>query len=66
MLIEQLNKILPPEDKMPEVLCLINYADPLGSKLATKLQNHNFKVITPIGLADVRATFVYIVNKIQK
>ncbi|XP_060856298.1 phosphofurin acidic cluster sorting protein 1 isoform X2 [Metopolophium dirhodum] len=65
-LMEQLSKVLPPEDKMPEVLCLIHYADPLGCQLASKLQNYQFKVITPAGLADVRATFVCIINKIQK
>lgn len=63
---DQLSKVLPPEDKMPEVLCLIHYGDPLGFQLSAKLQNYNFKVITPAGLADVRATFVCIVNKIQK
>ncbi|XP_025407381.1 phosphofurin acidic cluster sorting protein 1 isoform X2 [Sipha flava] len=66
VLMEQLSKVLPPEDKMPEVLCLIHYADPLGVQLGSKLQNYNFKVITPASLADVRATFVCIVNKIQK
>lgn len=66
VLMEQLSKVLPPEEKMPEVLCLIHYADPLGVQLASRLQNYNFKVITPAGLADVRATFVCIVNKIQK
>lgn len=63
---EQLAKVLPPEDKIPEVLCLIHYADPLGIQLAGKLQSYQYKVITPAGLADVRATFVIIVNKIQK
>lgn len=63
---DQLSKVLPPEDKMPEILCLIHYADSLSSKLASKLENYNFKVVTPAGLADVRATFLCIVNKIQK
>ncbi|XP_050531583.1 phosphofurin acidic cluster sorting protein 1 isoform X3 [Daktulosphaira vitifoliae] len=66
VLMEQLSKVLPPEDKMPEVLCLIHYSDPLGGQLASKLQNYNFKVITPAGLADVRAAFMCIINKIQK
>lgn len=63
---EQLPKVLPPEDKLPEVLCLIHYADSLGGQLASKLQDYQFKVITPAGLADVRATFMCIFNKIQK
>jgi len=63
---DQLSKVLPPEDKMPEILCLIHYADLLSCKLASKLENYNYKVITPAGLGDVRATFVCIVNKIQK
>lgn len=62
---EQLYKVLPPENKMSEVLCLILYSDPLKSQLATQLQNYNFKVITPAGLADERVTFVCIVDKIQ-
>ncbi|XP_050438324.1 phosphofurin acidic cluster sorting protein 1 isoform X2 [Adelges cooleyi] len=65
-LMEQLSKVLPPEDKIPEVLCLVHYTHPLGGQLATKLQNYNFKVITPAGLADVRASFLYIINKLQK
>jgi len=63
---DQLSKVLPPEDKIPEILCLIHYVDSLSIKLASKLQSYNFKVITPSGLADVRVTFVCIVNKIQK
>lgn len=63
---EQLSKVLPPEDKMPEILCLVHHSDPLSSQLASKLLSFNFKVITPNGLADVRATFACIVNKMQK
>lgn len=66
VLMEQLPKVLPPEDKMPDILCLVHQSDPLGSQLSSKLQSYNYKVITPAGLADIRATFVYIVNKIQK
>lgn len=63
---DQLLNVLPPEDKMPETLCLIHYLDSLSCKLASKLENYNFKVVTPAGLGDVRATFLCISKKMQK
>uniref|UniRef100_A0A1B6L4B2 Phosphofurin acidic cluster sorting protein 2 n=1 Tax=Graphocephala atropunctata TaxID=36148 RepID=A0A1B6L4B2_9HEMI len=66
VLVEQLNRVLPSEDCVPEQLTLVNTGDPLGALLAAKLQDRQHKVICTASSADIRATVSCLVNKIQK
>lgn len=66
VLLEQLCRVLPSEDWVPEQLILVNTGDPLGALLAAKLQDRNHKVICTASSADIRATVTCLVNKIQK
>ncbi|XP_039283108.1 phosphofurin acidic cluster sorting protein 1 isoform X1 [Nilaparvata lugens] len=66
VLLEQLARVLPAEDFVPDQLCLVNTGDPLGALLASRLQDRQLKVICTASTADVRATIASLVNKIQK
>ncbi|XP_075222102.1 phosphofurin acidic cluster sorting protein KrT95D isoform X2 [Lycorma delicatula] len=66
VLLEQLTRVLPSEDFVPDQLCLVNTGDPLGALLASRLQDRQHKVICTASSADVRATISCLVNKIQK
>ncbi|XP_054259637.1 phosphofurin acidic cluster sorting protein 2 [Macrosteles quadrilineatus] len=66
VVVEQLLRVLPSEDCVPEQLILVNTGDPLGALLAAKLTERQHKVICMASSADVRATVFALVNKIQK
>lgn len=66
VVVEQLSRVLPSEDCVPDQLILVNTGDPLGALLAAKLTDRQHKVICTASSADVRATVSALVNKIQK
>ncbi|XP_063231551.1 phosphofurin acidic cluster sorting protein 1 isoform X2 [Bacillus rossius redtenbacheri] len=66
VVLEQLARVLPPDDSIPEHLTLVNCGDPQGSLLAAKLQEKQHKVVGALGPADVRAVFTCLVAKIHK
>ncbi|RZF43084.1 hypothetical protein LSTR_LSTR001262 [Laodelphax striatellus] len=66
VLLEQLQRVLPADDFVPDQLYLVNTGDPLGALLASRLQDRQLKVICTACTADVRATIASLVNKIQK
>uniref|UniRef100_A0A1B6CBC7 Phosphofurin acidic cluster sorting protein 2 n=1 Tax=Clastoptera arizonana TaxID=38151 RepID=A0A1B6CBC7_9HEMI len=66
VVLEQLGRVLPADDWVPDQLMLVNTGDPLGALLAAKLQEKQYKVICTASSADIRATVTCLVNKIQK
>nr|CAD7431840.1 unnamed protein product [Timema monikensis] len=66
VVMEQLGRVLPPDDTIPDHLTLVNCADPQGSLLASKLQERQQKVVGTLGPADIRAAVICLVSKIQK
>ncbi|XP_018904006.1 phosphofurin acidic cluster sorting protein 2 isoform X2 [Bemisia tabaci] len=65
-LLEQLGRILGPEDWLPESVVLVNGADAYGCVLTQKLVSSSLRVITTSNAADIKAAVIALVNKIQK
>jgi hypothetical protein len=66
VLLEQLSRILPADDSLPDQVILANTGDPQASHLASKLSDIGTKVICTAGPADVRATLTCLVTRLQK
>jgi len=66
VLLEQLSRILPADDSLPDQVILANTGDPQASHLASKLSDTGVKVICTAGPADVRATLTCLVTRLQK
>eukprot|EP00092_Neocalanus_flemingeri_P012906 GFUD01013905.1.p1 GENE.GFUD01013905.1~~GFUD01013905.1.p1 ORF type:complete len:920 (+),score=246.81 GFUD01013905.1:471-3230(+) len=66
VLLEQLSRILPADDSLPDQVILANTGDPQASHLASKLSDTGAKVICTAGPADVRATLTCLVTRLQK
>jgi len=66
VLLEQLSRILPADDSLPDKVILANTGDPQASHLASKLSDTGIKVICTAGAADVRATLTCLVTRLQK
>jgi len=66
VLLEQLSRILPADDRLPDQVILANIGDPQASHLASKLSCAGSKVICTAGPADVRATLTCLVTRLQK
>jgi len=66
VLLEQLSRILPADDRLPEQVILANTGDPQASHLASKLSETGAKVILTAGPADVRAALTCLVTRLQK
>jgi len=66
VLIEQLHRVLPSDDSLPDQIILANTGDPQASHLASKLSETVTKVICTAGPADVRATLTCLVTRLQK
>merc|ERR1719228_1441387 len=66
VLIEQLQRILPADDSLPDQIILANTGDPQASHVASKLSETVAKVICTAGPADVRATLTCLVTRLQK
>merc|ERR1719445_1002522 len=66
VLIEQLHRVLPSDDSLPDQIILANTGDPQASHLASKLSETVSKVICTAGPADVRATLTCLVTRLQK
>ncbi|GAB6022099.1 hypothetical protein CHUAL_006242 [Chamberlinius hualienensis] len=65
-LLDQLTKILPTEDYIPDYIILVNTAELIGQTFAQKLLEKQYRVITTCSVADVRAVIVCLMGKIQK
>merc|ERR1719445_2581529 len=66
VLIEQLHRVLPSDDSLPDQIILANTGDPQASHVASKLSETVAKVICTAGPADVRATLTCLVTRLQK
>jgi len=66
VLLEQLSRMLPQDDDLPDQIVLANTGDPQASHLASKLTEHGLKVICTACSADVRAVLTCLVTRIQK
>jgi len=66
VLIEQLHRVLPSDDSLPDQIILANTGDPQASHVASKLSETGVKVICTAGPADVRATLTCLVTRLQK
>merc|ERR1719210_2801028 len=66
VLLEQLQRLLPADDSLPDQIILANTGDPQASHLASKLSETVAKVICTAGPADVRATLTCLVTRLQK
>lgn len=66
VLLEQLARVLPSDDSLPEQVLLANTGDPQASHLASKLSDTGAKVILTAGPADVRAALTCLVTRLQK
>lgn len=66
VLLEQLSRILPADDSLPDQVILANTGDPQASHVASKLSDTGTKVILTAGPADVRATLTCLVTRLQK
>ena len=66
VLLEQLSRILPADDSLPEQVVLANTCDNQAAHLSAKLVETGCRVINTAGAADVRATLTCLVTKLQK
>jgi len=67
VLLEQLSRVLPADDSLPDQVILANTGDPQASHVASKLSDSlSAKVICTAGPADVRATLTCLVTRLQK
>lgn len=64
--LEQLAKIFPSDDSIPDHIIVINVIDVIGNCLATQLMEREENVITVLSSSDLRASFSCLMNKIQK
>lgn len=64
--LEQLAKIFPSDDTIPERIIVVNAIDVVGNCLAVQLIEREENVITVLSNSDLRASFSCLMNKIQK
>ncbi|XP_015912437.1 phosphofurin acidic cluster sorting protein 1 [Parasteatoda tepidariorum] len=64
--LEQLAKIFPTDDSIPDHVIVVNAIDVVGNCLAVQLIDRNENVITILSNSDLRASFSCLMNKIQK
>lgn len=64
--LEQLAKIFPSDDSIPDHVIIINVIDVVGNFLAMQLLDREENVITILSNSDLRASFSCLMNKIQK
>lgn len=63
---DQINKLFPSEDGLPDLICLVNTGEHLGNQLVTILQERQYKVMGLSGSSDIRTGVTFLVNKMQK
>lgn len=63
---EQLTRILTPDDVLPDHVILVSACDASGTLLAARLQERQLKVLPILSANDLRPTLTTLVNKIQK
>lgn len=66
IVLEQLAKIFPSDETIPEHFLLVSVLDGIGLCLARLLQERQQCVVATASFADLRASLVCLVNKIQK
>ncbi|XP_054722082.1 phosphofurin acidic cluster sorting protein 1-like [Uloborus diversus] len=64
--LEQLARIFPSDDSIPDHVLVINAIDVVGNCLAVQLLDREENVITILSNSDLRASFSCLMNKIQK
>lgn len=64
--LEQLARIFPTDDSIPDHIIIINAIDIIGNCLALQLLDRDENVITVLSNSDLRASFSCLMNKIQK
>ncbi|XP_065211637.1 phosphofurin acidic cluster sorting protein 2 isoform X2 [Planococcus citri] len=63
---DQISKIFPSDDGLPDVLYLINTAEQFGNQLFNVLYDRQYKVMALCGSSDIRTGVAFLVNKMQK
>lgn len=63
---DQISRLFPLEDGLPEILCLVNTGEHLGNQLVNILQERQYKVMGLSGSSDIRTGITFLVNKMQK
>lgn len=63
---DQISRLFPSEDGLPEILCLVNTVEHLGNQLVNVLQERQYKVMGLSGSSDIRTCVTFLVNKMQK
>ncbi|KAM7249474.1 hypothetical protein ACFE04_000067 [Oxalis oulophora] len=63
---DQISKLFPSEDGLPDVLCLVNTNEHLGLQLVSILQERQYKVMGLSGSSDIRTAVTFLVNKMLK
>ncbi|XP_076359704.1 phosphofurin acidic cluster sorting protein KrT95D [Tachypleus tridentatus] len=66
LVMEQLNRIFPTDDAVPDHLLLINTTDGVGQYLAQYLQERQHYVVAISSASDLKASVFSLVAKIQK
>ncbi|XP_035219698.1 phosphofurin acidic cluster sorting protein 1-like [Stegodyphus dumicola] len=64
--LEQLARIFPSDDSIPDRLIVISAIDTVGNSLAVNLLDRDLNIITVFSNSDLRAMFSCLMNKIQK
>ncbi|GFT40696.1 phosphofurin acidic cluster sorting protein 1 [Nephila pilipes] len=64
--LEQLARIFPSDDSIPDRVIVVNAIDVVGNCLAVQLLERDENVITILSNSDLRASFSCLMNKIQK
>ncbi|XP_055929352.1 phosphofurin acidic cluster sorting protein 1-like [Argiope bruennichi] len=64
--LEQLARIFPSDDSIPDHVIVVNAIDVVGNCLAVQLLDRDENVITILSNSDLRASFSCLMNKIQK
>ncbi|XKL59621.1 hypothetical protein PGB90_000637 [Kerria lacca] len=63
---DQITKLFPSEDGLPDVLCLVSTGEYLSDQLVNILQESQYKVMGLSGSSDIRTGITFLVNKMQK
>lgn len=63
---DQIGKIFPLDDGLPEVLYLIHTAEHFGNQLFDVLHEKQYKVMGLGSSSDIRTGVTFLVNKMQK
>lgn len=64
--LEQLARIFPSDDSIPDHVIVVNAIDVVGNCLAVQFLERDENVITILSNSDLRASFSCLMNKIQK